>query len=95
MKFGENWLFEEVTIYAEGVNMREYQVTYTEHDAIYPAEKLHSTISAEKEKIWELGIALGTVYRIYDMDALTTVFSSSWDFNFLGLTKSDISKNWE
>lgn len=95
MKFGENWLFEEVTIYAEGVNMREYQVTYTEHDAIYPAEKLHSTISAEKEKIWELAIALGTVYRIYDLDALTTVFSSSWDFNFLGLTKSDISKNWE
>lgn len=75
--------------------VRGYQVTYTEHDAKYPAEKLYTTISAEKEKIWELAIALGTVYRIYDLDALTTVFSSSWDFNFLGLTEKDILRNWE
>lgn len=75
--------------------MRTYSVTYTEHDAIYPAPKLVTLIEASKDEVWEKAIALGTVVTIFDMDWGGTVFSSAWEHNHLGLTKAQVNKNWD
>lgn len=73
---------------------RRYVVTYTEHDAIYPAERKTANVLAERNTVWAKAVELGFVRTIYDLDSVATVVSINWDFNHLGLPQSVLDKYW-
>ena len=73
---------------------RRYVVTYTDHDAVYPAERKTATVIADSKTVWNKAVALGFVRNIYDLDSVATVVSINWDFNHLGLPKSVLDNYW-
>lgn len=73
---------------------RRYVITYTDHDAVYPAERKTATVIADRNTVWAKAVALGFVRTIYDLDSVATVVSINWDFNHLGLPQSVLDKYW-
>lgn len=73
---------------------RCYVVTYTDHSAVYPAERKTANIVAERNTVWSKAVELGFVRTIYDLDSLATVVSINWDFNHLGMPQSVLDKYW-
>lgn len=73
---------------------RRYVVTYTEHDAVYPAERKTATIEADRGTVWAKAVELGFVRTIYDLDSVATVVSINWDFNHIGMPQSALDKYW-
>jgi cbb3-type cytochrome oxidase cytochrome c subunit len=73
---------------------RRYVVTYTDHDAVYPAERKTATVIADSKTVWNKAVALGFVRTIYDLDSVATVVSINWDFNHLGLPQSVLDNYW-
>jgi hypothetical protein len=73
---------------------RCYVVTYTDHNAVYPAERKTANIVAERNTVWSKAVELGFVRTIYDLDSLATVVSINWDFNHLGMPQSVLDKYW-
>lgn len=73
---------------------RRYVVTYTEHDAVYPAERKTVTVIANSKTVWNKAVEHGFVRVIYDLDTMATVVSINWDFNHLGMPQSVLDKYW-
>lgn len=73
---------------------RRYVVTYTELDAVYPAERKTVTVVATPQTIWNNAVELGFVRTVYDLDTMTTVVSINWDFNYIGIAQSTLDKYW-
>lgn len=75
--------------------MPRYVVTFTDSDATYPAPKQNVTVECSKDEVWTLAMEQGFVQKIYNLDALQTVFSIHWNHNALGLSQAQLNKNLE
>ena len=75
--------------------MKTYSVTYTDFDAIYPAEKKTALIVANSSsELWEKVTRLGRVRQVFIAETYQCVISDAWDFNLVGLDQQILDTYW-